>query len=394
MTRKLLAFALVLLGCLPLSAAEPALQVKQGDVWVMAGDSITAQRLHSNYIEAFYRTRYPDLNVQFRNSGIGGNRTSHILARFDYDVAAWKPTIVSIELGMNDVGAGDDPAGYVDGMRQLIQKIRAINAQPVLISSSPVNDGSVTGDWKSDRCRRIDPYTVALKKLAEEEKVVMIDQYHALLDLWGKNKQSPTAINLTGDAVHPGPVGQYAMAGVILAQLQVDRDVSSAALSADGKVTAAKGCKISDVSADGGKLAFTRLDEASTWPVDPKARAAAELLPDMHDLSRWTLTVADLPAGKYKVTIDGKPAATLSAEELAAGWNMATVYEGAIAERSTKIVGLISGLQGGLNNAWRAASKAKDEAKLAAAQQAIAEAESQLRAACQPAPLRIEIQPE
>jgi hypothetical protein len=81
---------------------------------------------------------------------------------------------------MNDVGAGDDPKGYIDGMRQLIQKIREIKAQPVLISSSPVNDGSVTGDWKSDRCRRIDPYTVALKELAEEEKVVMIDQYHAL----------------------------------------------------------------------------------------------------------------------------------------------------------------------------------------------------------------------
>lgn len=246
MPRNVLCLVLVLIGGLPLLAADPALTVKQDDVWVMAGDSITAQRQHSNYIEAFYRTRYPNLNLQFRNSGIGGNQTSSILARFDYDVAAWKPTIVSIELGMNDVGTGDDPQRYIDGMRQLIQKIREIKAQPVLISSSPVNDGSVTGDWKSDRCRRIDTYTVALKKLAEEENVVMIDQYHALLDLWGKNKHSPEPINLTGDAVHPGPVGQYTMAGVILDQLQVDPDVSSAMLSADGKVATSNRCKISE----------------------------------------------------------------------------------------------------------------------------------------------------
>ena len=391
MFRKLLSALLLLTGSLSLLAAEPTLTVKQDDVWVMAGDSITAQRQHSNYIEAFYRTRYPNLNVRFRNSGIGGNRTGNILARFDYDVAAWKPTIVSIELGMNDVGNGDDPKAYIDGMRQLIQKLREIKAQPVLISSSPVNDGSVTGDWKSDRCRRIGPYSVALKKLAEEEKVVMIDQYHALLDLWGKNKQSATPINLTGDAVHPGPVGQYTMAGVILSQLGVDKEVSSATLSADGKVAEAKRCKITDVVATAGKLSFKRGEEVSAWPVDPKSKAAAELLPEIHQLSRWMLTVSDFPAGNYKVTIDGKPAATLTEKELASGWNMATVYEGAIAERTAKITGLINSLQGGLNNNWRAASKAKDEAKLAEAQKAIDDVETQLRAACQPATMLIEI---
>ena len=106
------------------------------------------------------------------------------------------------------------------------------------------------------------------------------------------------------------------------------------------------------------------------------------------------LTVSDLPVGNYKVTIDGKPAATLTEKELASGWNMATVYEGAIAERSTKIIGLIGTLQSGLNNNWRAASKAKDEVKLADAQKAIDDVETQLRAACLPTSLKIEIEKE
>jgi len=47
---RLLPAALLALSLsLPLHAAEPKpFPLKDGDVWVMAGDSITAQHLHSN----------------------------------------------------------------------------------------------------------------------------------------------------------------------------------------------------------------------------------------------------------------------------------------------------------------------------------------------------------
>jgi hypothetical protein len=414
-------------------AAEPRLTLKENDVWVMAGDSITAQRQHTNYIEAYYRTRFPKMNLRFRNSGIGGNTTGSVLARFDYDVAAWKPTIVSIELAMNDVGAGDDPAKYIKGMRELIEKIRAIPAQPVLISSSPVDDGSKMGAWKSDRCRRIDPYTVALKKLAAEEKVVVVDQYHPLVDLWGDNRAKgeadavkkgtwppkptpapapatapadpkakpakpaappipPSLIPLGGDAVHPGPVGQYTMAATILAGLGAEGEVSSPTLKADGTVVSAKHCKITEATAKAGKLSFTRLDESSPWPILPAAKTAVQLLPAALDLSRYMLQVNGLAAGKYRVSINGKPAATLDAAELAAGWNITTAFDGAIADRSTKILAAIGNLQGGLNNTWRAASKEKDAAKLEAAQKAVDDADAGLRSLCAPVAWHFEIE--
>ena len=417
---------------LPASAAEPALQLKDNDVWVMAGDSITAQRQHTNYIEAYFLTRYPKLNLHFRNSGIGGNRTGSVLARFDYDVAAWKPTIVSVELGMNDVNGPEE--AYIKGMKDIIAKIRAIPAQPVLISSSPVDDGSMMGDWKSPRCEKIHPFTDALKKLAEEEKVVFVDQYHPLIDLWGQNRRKgaeaaekagtlpkppaatpappaapvtaagatpppapkpqlpPSLIPLGGDPVHPGPVGQHTMAAVILAGLKADGEVSSATLHADGKVVEAKRCKITDATAKGGKLSFTRLDETGPWPILPTAKSAITLLPDMLKLSQYQLRVTGLAEGAYRVSINGKPAATVTAKELAAGWNMTTAFDGALGERSTAILALIGKLQTGLNNSWRAASKANDAEKLAAAQKAIEECEAEIQAAVQPVPLRFEIE--
>ena len=422
-------------GSLSARATEPALQVKDNDVWVMAGDSITAQRLHTNYIEAFYRTRHPDWHLHFRNSGIGGNRTGNILARFDYDVAAWKPTIVSIELGMNDVnGTVED---YLKGMKELIAKIRAIPAQPVLISSSPVDDGSIMNDWKGERCQKIHPFTQALKKLAADENVVFIDQYHPLIDLWGQNRRkgealavkngawppkatpvpatpaatpvtaaagatpapakkpepliAPSLIPLGGNPVHPGSVGQYNMAAVILEGLKAGGEVSSATIDAAGKVIEAKRCKITEVSAKDGKLSFTRLDECGPWPILPAAKSVLELLPDTLKLTQYLLRVPGLAEGEYHVSINGKLAVTVSAKDLAAGWNLSTVFEGDLADRAVRINGLITNLEGKLNTEWRAASKAKDEAALAAAEKAIDEAEGEIQKAIQPVPLRFEI---
>ena len=83
MQSRFLLFAAVLLCHSSSYAAEPAVPfaVKAGDVWVMAGDSITAQHLHSNYYEAFCFARYPKLNFRFRNSGVNlarftGNHTA------------------------------------------------------------------------------------------------------------------------------------------------------------------------------------------------------------------------------------------------------------------------------------------------------------------------------
>ena len=70
-----------------LARAQGEFPLKDGDTWVMVGDSITAQHLHSNYFEAFCYARFPKLTFCIRNSGVGGDTIPKVLARFDYDVA-------------------------------------------------------------------------------------------------------------------------------------------------------------------------------------------------------------------------------------------------------------------------------------------------------------------
>src|SRR5213596_2524136 len=158
----------VLTAASPLFAAEPSASfpLKDGDVWVMAGDSITAQHLHSNYFEAFCYARYPRLKFAFRNSGVGGHTIPSTLARFDYDIAAWKPTVVSVELGMNDKG-GTTTEKFVANMGTMVERIRGIQARPVILSASPVNNGDTMAKLGGNQ--RLHEYAAALKDYAAKE---------------------------------------------------------------------------------------------------------------------------------------------------------------------------------------------------------------------------------
>ena len=188
--------AMPLLALILFVAAVPASRgdfpLKDGDIWVMAGDSITAQHLHSNYFEAFCYARYNKIKFGFRNSGVGGHTIPSTLARFDYDIAAWKPTVVSVELGMNDQG-GTATEKFVANMGTMVERIRGIKARPVILSASPMNNGNTLANLGGNT--RLHEYAVALKEFSAKEKIPYGDQFHALIDIWGKNKAGENRLN-------------------------------------------------------------------------------------------------------------------------------------------------------------------------------------------------------
>ena len=102
------ACAFALLFALPgLARAECPFYLKDGDRVVFYGDSITDQRLYTTFAETYVVTRFPKANVKFVHSGWGGDRVTGggggpIDVRLDRDVIAYKPTVVTIMLGMND----------------------------------------------------------------------------------------------------------------------------------------------------------------------------------------------------------------------------------------------------------------------------------------------------
>ncbi len=440
LSRGLLLVALLTVTWAAAAETKAEFPLKDGDIWVMAGDSITAQHLHSNYFEAFCFARYPGLKLAFRNSGVGGHTIPSTLARFGYDIEAWKPTVVSVELGMNDQG-GTPTEKFVANMATMVERIRAIKARPIIFSASPMNNGDTLANL--GRNKRLHEYALALKEFAAKENIPYADQFHALLDVWGANKPKESlanslallkqlaqddtvagaehlraflaaqektpikAVSMQGDAVHPGPPGQLMMAAALLKALSADGFVSSVTLDAAGKVSEAKGCKVDAVQAEGGKIEFDRLDERLPFPIPDDARAILAFYPAILDLSQYTLKVTGLKAGNYTLKIGGVEAATLSAKELEAGVNLTALGPVPQAKEVSPIIaqgrailaavsakeGIVGGWRGLSQKAHAAGAPAELKEQLGALTKKVEEADAAIREAARPRKLHFELSP-
>src|SRR5580704_13036640 len=73
---RLFAVASALLtGTLAWTQASP-IALHDGDRVAFYGDSITAQRLYTRFVEDFVLTRYPDLHLTFVNAAVPGDQVS------------------------------------------------------------------------------------------------------------------------------------------------------------------------------------------------------------------------------------------------------------------------------------------------------------------------------
>ena len=225
----------LLIGAMFLSAA-PAVSaqsfyLKKGDVVVVMGDSITEQRLYSNYLELWSQTRFPAYNLVFRNVGIGGDTSGGGNGRFKRDVLPFKPTVLTVDFGMNDGGYQPfnekryDP--YMKGLQGIATQAKAANVRVAWITPQPVehNPGN---DKQEAYNQTLEKFGDGVKEIAMKNDGLFADQFHPYWAVIKKARDAGEKGRITGgDAVHPGVPGQTLMAASILKGMHFPREVSS-----------------------------------------------------------------------------------------------------------------------------------------------------------------------
>jgi lysophospholipase L1-like esterase len=329
-------------ACAVLPAQQFAL--RDGETVVFYGDSITAQRLYTRFVEDFVLTRYPNLHIKFVNAGVPGDQvsggyTGAMAQRVQRDVQPFHASMITVMLGMNDGWWGTESpeidVAFRKGYTKLLDILHqaAPDAAMTLIRPTPY-DEITHGTEFPQYSRVIDDLADDVSKIATERrwaagnKILLADFHRPLIDALERARtQSPQLAPLIiPDRIHPTEIGHWIMADQLLSVWHVDPIVSSITLSADkARVLDAQRTTISQLQKTATGLQWTQQDRALPLPFDFNNGMISLLLniSDIAQIDQQTLRVEGLEIGHYHLLIDGKIIATFSSHELKAGVNLA-----------------------------------------------------------------------
>ena len=314
--------------------------VQDGDRVVFYGDSITDQRLYTTDIESFIVTRFPKKNVTFVHSGWGGDRVTGggggpIDLRLHRDVIAYKPTVMTIMLGMNDGSyRAFDPdifKTYTNGYAHIIDVVKKElpGLRLTLIVPSPFDDVTREPKFPGGYNSVLVQYGDYVRSLAGQENATVADLNAPVVAALQKAKEvdAKLSVKLIADRVHPGPAGHLLMAEALLKSWGAPSTVSKASLdAADKKMVQAVGCSIKHLKTT-PLLSWDQLDDSLPMPLYPRDDAMALALKAsdfLETLDQEIVKVVNLSAANYELRIDTQPVGTYSKDELATGVNLAT----------------------------------------------------------------------
>ena len=340
MRRVLLLFtaALLVAGA---AWSQDKFALKDGDRVVFYGDSITDQRLYTTFAETYVVTRFPRLKVWFVHSGVGGDRVTGgwagpIDVRLPRDVIAYKPTVMTIMLGMNDGNYSGWNDGVfktystayqhiIDTMKRALPGIRITVIQP-----SPYDDVTRPPNIDDGYNAVLVRYGQFVKELGEREGLLVADLNAPVVSMLEKAKAEDPELakNIIEDRVHPGPGGHLIMAEALLEAWNAPATVAAVEIdAAAGRVARADNAKITGLKA-GSTLSWTETDGTLPMPVNMEDKVVALSVRNsdfIAALDQEPLKVTGLSAARYTLTIDGEKVGGFTKEQLEEGINLATL---------------------------------------------------------------------
>jgi lysophospholipase L1-like esterase len=195
---------------------------KQNDLILFTGDSITDCHRnrqdpgllgmgYAGMVAGRLGLNHAELNLRFRNTGISGDRTCDLLARWDADCIDLRPDWVSILVGINNTLRRYDSLEptpievFAAEYRKLLERVQGeTDARLVLCSPFLLHTDSAVERMRED----LDPKIAVIKQLAEEFDAIWVDFDAAFAAAQQRHIPSYWA----GDGVHPSASGHALMA--------------------------------------------------------------------------------------------------------------------------------------------------------------------------------------
>ncbi|MGM9713303.1 MAG: SGNH/GDSL hydrolase family protein [Prevotella sp.] len=178
-----------------------------------------------------YEALYPEARWTFWNRGISGNTLDDLATRWQDDVLALKPDIVSVLIGTNDVdkalreGRTIDTVAWAARLRGLLDQVRAQNPDVRFVLCTPfvAKAGKIgASDDYDEREKMIRTIGCVIKKTGEEYHATVVPFDSLVEETIASTPRLPASYWIW-DGIHPTPAMHYRMARMWIER--VDKDI-------------------------------------------------------------------------------------------------------------------------------------------------------------------------
>jgi lysophospholipase L1-like esterase len=345
----------------PLAGAESSGPLKAGCRIAIIGDSITEQRLYSNYIESYLLACCPELKAEVFQFGWSGEVAAGFEKRMGNDMAWFKPTLATICFGMNDGRYSrltpENERQFEGALRNILTAFKQNGTFAVVGGPGAVDtryfqgrpsDPSVTAEIYNETLSRL---SAVASNLAAEAGFKFAGLHQVMMQAMARAKQARgNDYAVCGkDGIHPSPNGHLIMAYAFLKAMGVSGDIGTISMSMkDGRAAATSGHKVLAAACGRVELESTRYpycfnrrlrSSAAERSADPSdAASMLPFIPFNQELNRLILKVDGLAWEKAKVRW-GAQSKVFSKGELETGINLAAEFADGtpFAEAFTKV---------------------------------------------------------
>jgi hypothetical protein len=206
---------------------------------------------------------------------------------------------------------------YRANMQTLVEKIRAIGAEPILISPTMYDLRAKQLNPKPDSRGRggyyngvLALYGSWLREFGADRGLGYVDTYGPLNLFTQQSRKTAPNFTLIPDGIHPDAGGHMIVAYTIASELGLSKRCSTIDIargSDDAAVSKVTGGKVTDARYIADGLEFKFHPASLPLPVPEAARVGASLIPLGHRLSYEAIYLHGLPAGTYTLTINDQP---------------------------------------------------------------------------------------
>jgi hypothetical protein len=321
---RLAVLAVVAFVCFAGNAAAGDPLLRPGDRISFFGDSSTGAHGYTCQIADVFALGQGAPGVTFRASGTEqlwrALGTVNAWPAIDCDVISVRPKVVGICFGLDDLqskplnkSARDR---FKENLTDVIRRAKKSGAR-VLVMTPPCP----TPPQRADDVQEAKKLAEIVREIATSESLQRIDLFAAMTDASARAQRAGRTLEWTaGPALTPS--GHALTMCLVLDALGVKPRISSAELDLKADAVGGTHCSVTRPEKHGGTYTFKRTDHCLPTAFSQSAHAALDFVSVPHNWDSYRVKVVGLPAGSWRITVEGTVAGTFTAEALANGLDL------------------------------------------------------------------------